>query len=71
MITDEIGRIKNISKEDDLHSGHSVCNTCGKDMLICWDTVCCKCGNTSCYKCSAGDEKYWFCFECWNLNIGS
>jgi len=62
MKKDEQGRIINLVKHRDLiMKGHSVCVTCCKDMPICWDTVCCVCGDTSCYGCSYSDDKYWYC----------
>ncbi len=65
MITkDSQGRITNIGNED-IHTGHSVCNTCGKDMPICWDTVCWGCRDTSCYEHSHTANGYWFCEKCY------
>lgn len=61
MKTDDKGRIMNLMKIDQIHSGHSVCNTCGKDMPTCWDTVCHICGDTSCYDCSYIISEYWYC----------
>ncbi len=59
--------------------GACECVTCGKDMLICWDTVCKDCESTSCYAHSwlVGPEQvvggfrvkdaapaYWYCAAC-------
>jgi hypothetical protein len=61
-LTDEKGRITKISKG--MHTGHSVCNKCGKDMPGCWEVVCYKCSKTFCYKCSLNLNGLWYCFNC-------
>jgi hypothetical protein len=61
---DENGRIKRIKtplKDNHLGHGHSVCNTCLKDMPNCWDTVCYSCGRTQCYDHSYVSDGHWFC----------
>jgi len=52
---------------------NSICNTCGKVMYRCWDTICYICGDTSCYDHSHIVEiegskygKHWVCQKCWN-----
>jgi hypothetical protein len=49
---------------------NSICNTCGKLMYGCWDTVCWVCKDTSCYEHSyiieLEDENYWICQKCNN-----
>jgi len=64
MKTDNKGRITNVSRKDKIFKGHSVCVTCGKDMPVCWDTVCYKCRNTSCYNCSTSSKNFWYCKKC-------
>ena len=66
MKKDNQKRITNLDlkKDKSIRNGHSVCVTCRKDMPICWDTVCFKCGDTSCYDCSYSDKKHWFCKKC-------
>ncbi len=61
MKKDKKGRIKHLGKKDKPTSGHSLCNDCGKDMPICWDTVCLKCRGTFCYSCSVSDGNFWYC----------
>ena len=61
MKKDNKGRITNLVNAPHIHKGHSVCVSCGKDMLVCWDTVCFVCGDTSCYDCSHSDNIHWFC----------
>lgn len=65
---DSKGRIKYINIEhpynNTVFKGHSVCGGCGKDMPICWDTVCFKCNKTFCYKCSRLILNYWYCVNC-------
>ncbi len=41
--------------------GSSICQSCGKEMPVCWDTVCAHCGGTFCYDCSVGVDGHWFC----------
>jgi hypothetical protein len=76
MKKDKKGRIKEFSEEDlvthpeEIMTGHSVCNKCGKDMPICWDTVCSVCLKTFCYDCSKASLLKWYCLNCnpwWNL----
>ena len=47
-------------------NGHSVCNTCEKDMPVVWDVVCYKCNKTFCYDCSASGtiSNKWYCKRC-------
>jgi len=68
FITDEMGRIVKLNPNSDCHRGHSVCNTCGKDMPGVWETVCYKCGRTSCYKHSFVIQGYWYCEDCCKEN---
>jgi hypothetical protein len=60
MKKDDKGRITGL-EGDYCHSGHSVCNSCGKDMPGCWDVVCYSCNKTFCYKCSIIISGYWYC----------
>ncbi len=62
---DDKGRIKRVDQRDKIYSGHSVCNTCDKDMAVCWDTVCYFCGNTSCYEHSGVIDNKWMCAACY------
>ena len=70
MLVDRQGRITRLDKDDKAHSGHSVCNTCKKDMPYCWDVVCKECGGTFCYSCSVAIDPnyskihYWYCLKC-------
>ncbi|MCK5138486.1 MAG: hypothetical protein KAQ85_01465 [Thermodesulfovibrionia bacterium] len=70
MKKDEKGRITQFNpnrmtiKNGESISGHSVCNDCGKDMPVCWDVVCSKCGKTFCYGCSVTKDDKWFCNKC-------
>lgn len=57
-------RLMNVQKSANINKGHSVCVTCGKDMPICWDTVCFICGDTSCYDCSYENNYLWYCPKC-------
>lgn len=66
---DKKGRIKFISLDDPVNSGHSVCNSCGKDMPRCWDVVCAKCNGTFCYDCARSKGGYWFCLKCRPLKL--
>jgi len=62
---DESGRITEISRDHpDITNCHSVCNTCGKDMPICWDIVCKVCSRTFCYEHAVDIDNYWYCPEC-------
>lgn len=61
MIKDEQGRITHLEQGDNCHRGHSVCNTCGKDMPRCWDTICSKCLGAFCYLHSAAVMGNWYC----------
>ena len=73
MITyDYKGRIKQISMDDPRNSGHSVCNTCGKDMLKIWDIVCSVCNKTFCYDCAASWDRdpSWYCQRCFDKKYG-
>lgn len=63
MIKDEQGRITHLERGDNCHSGHSVCNTCGKDMPRCWHTICSKCLGAFCYDHSIAVMGYWYCAE--------
>lgn len=66
MIKDEEGRIKYLDPKEDskVHTGHSVCNTCRKDMPICWEVVCKTCNRTFCYEHAVLIEGYWCCLDC-------
>ncbi len=59
---DELGRITKPARG--MTYGHSVCNSCGKDMPVCWDTVCLSCHHTFCYDCSVTVGNRWYCKEC-------
>ena len=61
---EEGGLIIRLFKDDDLHSGGSLCNYCGKIMPVCWDVVCYKCNRTFCYAHSKNINGYWYCIEC-------
>ena len=61
MKTDALGRITELEDNDDCHKGHSVCNSCGKDMPVCWDVVCNSCKKTLCYNCSIVEFCFWQC----------
>lgn len=61
MIKDNKGRIKYLEKNVHLGTGHSVCNSCGKDMPGVWNVVCRECWGTFCYDCSIVVENYWYC----------
>ena len=61
MKTDFKGRITELENGDNCHSGHSVCNNCGKDMPGCWEVVCNSCKKTLCYKCSIDVLGFWHC----------
>jgi len=43
---------------------NSICADCGKKMKLCWDTVCCYCGDTLCYDHSYIYKKNWYCKKC-------
>ena len=45
-------------------SNGAKCVTCGKEMLRIWDTVCAKCGDTSCYDHSTIVGNQWRCEKC-------
>lgn len=62
MRYDSKGSIENVSVRGLTH-GHSFCNTCGKDMPRCWDTVCSVCWDTLCYEHSYAVGEYWYCKE--------
>lgn len=65
METDGIGRItKLLLLDGSINTGHSVCGNCGKDMPICWDTVCHNCHKTFCYECSIAIDGFWYCVDC-------
>jgi len=55
-----------IKKTPDQHvyKGTSQCHTCGKTMVICWDTVCSKCHKTFCYNHSYEVDGKWVCENC-------
>jgi len=69
---DHKGRIKRITLDDPRGDGHSICNTCGKDMPKCWDIVCSVCNRTFCYDCAVSMEgdPYWYCRECFEDKYG-
>lgn len=58
---DTEGRITEISLDDPITSGHSVCYNCRKDMPSCWDVVCFTCHKTCCYDCSEAKGGKWYC----------
>jgi hypothetical protein len=60
-IKDSQGRITQLEVGENLHSGHSVCANCGKDMPICWEAVCKSCLKTVCYNCCADVGGHWIC----------
>jgi len=72
MKHDNQGRIINtkgmppIINNKGLHTfaGHSACNACGKEMLMCWDTICSVCEGTFCYECSVEGLRKWYCKKC-------
>jgi len=66
MIKDDVGRIKYLDPEKDskIHIGHSVCNTCGKDMPICWEVVCRFCNKTFCCDHAVLIGNQWSCLDC-------
>ncbi len=61
---DDKGRLKKIDNSKEWHNGHSVCNSCGKDMPNVWDTVCFGCDRTFCYAHSISYKGYWYCRKC-------
>ena len=66
MKADNQGRIIQIEDNEDPEGDcHSVCNSCKKDMPICWDVVCCNCKRTFCYECSRAIKKKWYCLDCY------
>ena len=67
MGVDKQGRITGIDLRSPIHSGHSVCNECGKDMPGCWDVVCSNCSKTFCYDHAISGLKYWYCKKCSGL----
>jgi hypothetical protein len=42
----------------------SICCACGKKLARIWDTVCDKCGDTSCYEHSTVVSGKWRCEKC-------
>jgi len=66
MFKDKEGRIKCLSPiyDKEVHSGHSVCNICGKDMPTSWHIVCRTCNRTFCYEHAVDIDNYWYCPEC-------
>lgn len=63
------GRIKFISLDDHVNNGHSVCNSCGKDIPRYWDVVCAECNGTFCYDCARSKEGRWYCWKCRPLKL--
>ncbi|MCK5604808.1 hypothetical protein KAR91_23160 [Candidatus Pacearchaeota archaeon] len=61
---DKKGRITYVSLDDPVHTGHSVCGICGKDMPKCWDFVCEECNGTFCYDCANTKWAFWYCLNC-------
>lgn len=59
-------RLRYVGIDSNIHTGHSVCNSCGKDMPKVWDVVCKGCGRTFCYNCSDSSLGYWYCYQCGN-----
>ncbi len=64
MIKDNQGRIMGVDRSDNIHTGHSVCNKCGKDMPVCWNTICAGCQKTFCYEDSYVQNGHWYCKKC-------
>ncbi len=54
-------RIRLVHTYNPITKGHSVCNSCGKDMPVVWDTVCSICRFTFCYDCSVERDGRWYC----------
>jgi len=56
--------IVKVNPDEDIHTGASLCNDCGKIMPVCWDVVCKKCRKTFCYLHTGIKGDYWYCFGC-------
>lgn len=61
---DERNRIVKIDVDTAAFRGHSVCNSCEKDMKIVWDTVCFYCRKTFCYDCISIQDEKFICKNC-------
>lgn len=41
----------------------SICQGCGKELPLIWETICAHCGSTFCYNCSIALDGHWFCLK--------
>lgn len=61
---DDNNRVIKIDSDDIAFRGHAVCNKCGKDMPVVWDTICFYCRRTFCYNCATAKNEKWVCNDC-------
>ena len=65
-LKDNKGRWMQVTSPE-IRRGHSVCNSCWKDMPRCWDVICKICRGTFCYGCAIEYGDYWYCKDCYML----